>query len=107
MSAVYVLEKLIEAVYTLATGAGGLRERLSNAHLRFAPAQPEDIPYEDLRRVFAGIKDDLHFEPAKGREGSVNATLQITNDEDASAIAGRIVTLCFELEDRIRQDKFK
>jgi hypothetical protein len=104
-SAFYVLEKLTQAIYALATGAGGVHERLSNAALYFWPAHPEDIPYEDLRRTFSGIRDDLHFEPAKGDEGRMAATLRITSDEDAAAIAQRIVGLYLELNDRLRLDR--
>jgi hypothetical protein len=31
--------------------------------------------------------------------------LKVTSDEDASAIARRIVSLCFELDDRLRRDR--
>jgi hypothetical protein len=104
MSAYYVLEKLNQAVYALATGTGDVQRRLADAYLCFAPASPEDIPYEDLRRTFAGVIDDLAFEPAKGNEGMVAATLRITNDEDARAIAKRILELYIELRDRLKRD---
>ena len=98
------IEKLVHALYALATGAGDVQKRLGTAALCFCPARPEDIPYEDLRRTFAGIKDDLAFEPAKGSEGSIAATLQITDDEDVRAIARRIVTLYFDSDDRLKRD---
>jgi hypothetical protein len=61
----------------------------------------DEIPYKDLRR--AGVKDDLAFEPAKGGEGSIAATMQITNDDDASAIAHRIFELYRELDHRLQR----
>jgi hypothetical protein len=96
-SAFYVLEKLIQAVDTLATGSGRVQERIASAALHFLPARPEDLPYEDLRRTFIGIRDDIAFEPAKGNEGRIAATMKITSDEDARAIARRILDLYLEL----------
>jgi hypothetical protein len=101
-SAFYVLEKLIQAVDTLATGSGRVQERIASAALHFLPARPEDLPYEDLRRTFIGIRDDIAFEPAKGNEGRIAATMRITNDEDARAIARRILNLYLELNERLR-----
>jgi hypothetical protein len=45
-----------------------------------------------MRRIFAGIMDDLRFTEAKHGEGRIRATLAITDDEDASAIAHRTST---------------
>jgi hypothetical protein len=101
-SAFYVLEKLIQAVDILATGSGRIQERLVEGAIQFWPARPEDIPFEDLRRTFVGIRDDLAFEPAKGREGMIAATMKITSDEDARMIARRIMTLYAELDHRLK-----
>jgi hypothetical protein len=48
-----------------------------------------------------GMKDDLGFEPARGGEGRNAATMRITGDEDASAIARRILDLYLELDRRL------
>jgi hypothetical protein len=101
-SAFYVLEKLFQAVNTLVSEAGSVQERLMTASGHFWPARPNDIPYEDLRRVFVGIRDDLSFQPAEGKEGQIAATMKITNDQDASAIARRILNLYIDLGDRLR-----
>jgi hypothetical protein len=103
-AAYYALEKLSQAVDTLVKHAGRVQERLGAAAIDLLPARPQDIPYDDLRRIFVGIKDDLHFEPAKGGEGSIAATMRITSDEDASAIAHRILNLYIELNDRLKRD---
>ncbi len=100
----YVLEKLSQAVDTLVTGAGRVQERLGAAAIDLWPAQPREISYDDLRRILVGIKDDLHFQPAKGAEGSIAATMGVTRDEDASAIAHRILNLYIELKDRLTRD---
>ena len=102
--AYYALEKLAVAVDALATGAGRVQERLLAAAIELWPARPQEIPYDDLSRTFVGIKDDLHFEPAKGGEGAIAATLKITSDEDASAIAHRILDLYLDLDDRLKRD---
>jgi hypothetical protein len=104
-AAYYALEKLIQAVDTLVAGAGRIQERLQAAGINLLPARPQDIPYDDLRHKLVGIKDDLSFEPSKAGEGSIAATMQITNDEDASAIARRILDLYSELNDRLKRDK--
>ncbi len=76
----YAFEKLSEAVYELATGAGRVQERLFEAAIYFIQIRPVDIPDEDLRRMLVAIKDDLAFEEPKGKEGRIAATLQKTDD---------------------------
>jgi hypothetical protein len=99
----YVLEKLFLAVDALVSHSGRVQERLVAAAIAFLPAKPDDLPYEDLRKKFAGIKDDLAFQPASGNEGMIAATLKITSDEDASAIARRIFNLYCDLDERLRE----
>jgi hypothetical protein len=55
-----------------------------------------------MRRVLAGIMDDLSFDVPKDKEGSILATLRNTNDEDAVAIAGRIFNLYLQLDRLLR-----
>jgi hypothetical protein len=86
----YALEKLAEAVDALATGAGRVQERLSQAAICLLSVRPDEIP-EGLRRVLMGVKDDLVFEPARGGEGRIAATMRVTGDEDAREIARRIL----------------
>jgi hypothetical protein len=93
----YALEKLSEAVYELATGAGRVQERLVEAAIYLIRIRPVDIADEDLRRLLVAIKDDLSFDEPKGKEGQIAATLQKTDDADASEIARRIL----ELHDRL------
>jgi hypothetical protein len=88
----YALEKLTDAVDALATGAGRVQERLGHAAIHLVRVRPEDIPDENLRRVFAGVMDDLSYAQAQGDdEGNIRATMRLTDDEDARAIARRIV----------------
>jgi hypothetical protein len=105
MTIEYAWEKLMQAVDSLATGTGRLQERLADAALFLIRLKPDDIPEGDLRRTFLGVMDDLTYTPPQGEEGSIAASLKITNDEDARAIAKRIVALFHgierELHDRL------
>ncbi len=89
----YVLEKLTQAVYAMVTGAGRVQERLEKAYRDLIHAQPNQVADDELRRMLVGIKDDLTFDEPGGSEGRLKATLRGLNDEDASAIAARILTL--------------
>jgi hypothetical protein len=95
----YALEKLGEAVYDLATGTGPVQERLCEAFVYLHRVQPEDIPDPELRCVLVGIKDDLSSDVQKGKEGGLGATLLDMSNEDASAIASRILDLYKRMDD--------
>jgi hypothetical protein len=89
--ALYALEKLADAVAALATGSGRVRDRLFEASTFLIRVRPEDIPDEDLRRTFIGVMDDdLSYAQPQGDERRILATLRLTNDDDARAIARRI-----------------
>jgi hypothetical protein len=95
--ALYALEKLADAVAALATGSGRVRDRLFEASTYLI--RPEDIPDEDLRRTFIGVMDDdLSYAQPQGDEGRILATLRLTNDDDARAIARRILDMHRELD---------
>jgi hypothetical protein len=98
----YALEKLMQAVDALATGSGRVQERLANAAIHLVPVRPEDISDEDLRRAFLGVMDDLSYAQVEGDEGRILATMKITSDEDARAIARRIVDLYHALDRLLR-----
>jgi hypothetical protein len=95
----YASEKLTEAVHALATGVGPLQARLGDAALFLIRLRPDDFP-EDLRRMFAGVIDDLTFDQAQGDEGQIAATMKNTSDEDARVLAGRIFSLFVEMSRR-------
>jgi hypothetical protein len=97
--ALYALEKLADAVAALATGSGRVRDRLFEASTYLIRVRPEDIPDEDLRRTFIGVMDDdLSYAQPQGDEGRILATLRLTNDDDARAIARRILDLHREFD---------
>ena len=89
----YTDEKLMEAVRILATGSGRIQERLLDAAHVLILLRADDFPEGDLRRKFNGVMDDLTFEQPEGEEGRISATLSAIDDEDARAIAKRIVSL--------------
>jgi len=88
---------------SLATGSGGLHERLRDAGLILIRLKPDDFPDKDLRRIFTGLMDDLTYaEPQRG-EARISATLRVTSDEDARAIAGRIIDLYHKIDYLLRE----
>ena len=95
-ASLYALEKLARAVAELATGTGNLRDRLHEAAYHVLRIQPDESP-DELRHVFMGVKDDLHFAQPKWDEDRLVETLKITDDEGAKAIAHRILELYREL----------
>ena len=94
----YALEKLGDAVHALATGAGRVQERLGEAATRLDPISRDELPDDEMMRrmLLVGITDDLKFE--QGKDGRLLATLRNLNDEDASALAGRILELYQRLD---------
>jgi hypothetical protein len=76
----YALEKLSEAVYELATGAGRVQERLVEAAIYLIRIRPGDIADEDLRRLLVAIKDDLSFDEPKGKEGRIARVCHASKD---------------------------
>jgi hypothetical protein len=93
----YSERKLFEALFTLATGSGTLRERLAGAaqHLiGLSVNTAYHFPDEATARECRGIVEDLTiFEPESADEGRIDATTRNLIDHDAHAIAKRIVEL--------------
>jgi hypothetical protein len=103
----YALEKFSQAVHDLVTHPGRVQDRLYAAYMRFHTVRAADLPEGELRRLFVGIKDDLTFvEPSDPqRQGRLGATLQISTDEDASAVAARIFRLYYDLRDWLKENE--
>jgi hypothetical protein len=56
-----------------------VQERLGHAAIHLIRVRPEDISDENLRRVFAGVMDDLSYAQAQGDdEGNIRATMRLT-----------------------------
>jgi len=88
-----VLEKLSLAVRELGSTTGRIQERLARAATHLIQIEPQELPDDDMRRMLAGIKDDLTFAEPEGQEDRLAATLRNTDDADANAVATRIVKL--------------
>jgi len=87
------LEKLSHAVRELDSSAGRIQERLAKAATHLIQIRPQEMSDDAMRRMLAGIKDDLTFGEPEGKEDRVGGTLRNTDDADANAIATRIVKL--------------
>lgn len=99
----YALEKLVEAVDALVTGAGGVRERLFEAARFLIRIRPEDIPDSELRHTLTEIKRTLTAAPAEDDEGSITATLRAKSEDEAGTIARLIFDLYRELDRSLRE----
>jgi hypothetical protein len=100
MSLDYADEKLMVTVQILATGDRTLKDRLLDAFISsLHRVQPRDLPTEEMRRVFIGIREDLSW----CEEGSAVATTRILDSEEARGIAERIFKLFLDVHDAARQ----
>ena len=103
MSFHYADEKLTQAVYILATGKGRIKERLADAAMVLTVIRPEHhMPDMQLRRRLEAIIDDLRFAEPRAGEGRIAASMRATDEEDASAIASRIVSLCNAVSRKVK-----
>jgi hypothetical protein len=89
----YVREKLAQAVDALATGTGQLRERLFSAALATSTLQPRDFVDDESRAAFGAIREMLTRHEASADEGRVGATLARMSDDEARAVAKRMLEL--------------
>ena len=94
----YLYQKLSEAVRTLATGLGLLRERMVYALASFATITLSDFP-EELRREYNILIERAGLLEAKGDEGRFAATLNQMSDEDVIRLAKTILSLEIQVRD--------
>jgi hypothetical protein len=85
-------QRLWQAVQALAASTEPIQERLYWAGMYLAPLLPDDFEDAD-RPEFLGVMDALNAREAAGDEGTLKATTATMSDEDAVAIAGRILAL--------------
>ena len=83
-------ERLRLAVESLATGRGNLQDRLYYAFLHISVFRVEDFP-ERLRADFTEICEGMT--KVKGDEGSIKATCEVMDDDEAEKIAQQILDL--------------
>ncbi len=95
----YALGKFADAVYTLATSPGDVKERLQQAFLFLLPVRVDDLP-PALRANHKWVMDTLtkKHDPYGSANGDLLATLKGMHKTTGVAIAKRIV----DLEARLR-----
>lgn len=100
----YTWEKLYLSVLCLATGKGGIKERLEDACTSqlmrlFHPA--DEIPAEYRERILAIEKAITVKAPRNQSEGAIHSTIQQMSESECSKLAEEIVNLYNEvLEDK-------
>ena len=100
-ASLHAREKLFQAVDTLVTGSGRVQERLGvrqSSSCRLAHKISRTMTAPHVCRVM----DDLTYARAQGDESRILATLKFTNDENARAIACRILNLYIDLDERLK-----
>lgn len=93
MSYNYNMEKLSNAVRSLATGKGSIQDRLINAYIYHLIHVNPDFLSEDNKVLYLSLQDKVTRKEAKGNEGSVKATVELMSDDEAQEIASQILDL--------------
>lgn len=92
----YARGKLHEAVRILTIGEGTINERLFRAAPCFVMTTASDMPDAKMRREHERILEAL-----KSNDGKIDPML--IKSSDASEIAGRILDLCFDLDESLKR----
>lgn len=98
MSAENVRQVLWVTIETLVKSEGSLQERLASAYrgsLNTLPAE-NGLPKE-YQEVLESIRQDMTNEPAKGNEGSIEATTRNLEEQEAERVAPLILSLYIKL----------
>jgi hypothetical protein len=90
----YAYEKFMVAVDGMATSTKDLQSRLGDAFVgSLIRLQPEDFGDHEDKEAFESIVRELTKIKAEGSEGNVAATVRRMSDEEAVAVARKIVNL--------------
>ena len=93
----YAYEKFEQAVHTLATHRGTIRDRLWHAALDFASVSVGDVP-EPLRPKFEQIKKDMsRLKPNAKGQSHLGATVSRVRLATCDGFASQIVELACQL----------
>ena len=91
----YAYETINGAVETLATGIGGIRERLYDAYLVFHTLQVSALEDKEVKFLFDRIMSGLTIVDIAPREqGTIQASLAKMSDDECVRIADDIWKLC-------------
>jgi hypothetical protein len=88
----YVWEKLYQATHGLAVGQGNIKERLFNAFLSLNVLHDDDFPAE-LQESFGALVEQITRVEPRGGEGTIQATINTIDDDEAAQMAETIVSL--------------
>ena len=94
----YAREKLYNAIFGMATSPKPLQDRVADAfifHIHHLTPSRDLSP--EFRPLFDEISSSLTTEEARGDEGNVRATTNKMSDDDAIAMAQKIVRLADEV----------
>ena len=94
------------AVRTLAIGPGRIQERLVDAfgHDLIA-VQEEDIDHEAARADWIALKGKMTSVRAVGDEGRIRATANAMTDDEATEVAGELVSLAYRVREELRAER--
>ncbi|MGH9321461.1 MAG: hypothetical protein ACRD3V_16445, partial [Vicinamibacteria bacterium] len=99
----YAWQKTYEAIRML-VGEGSIKKRLEYAASGLLWVDPEDLPNEESRRRFVGIKRSLTKDKPDPDEGSIHATISGMSEQQAEELAQEILTLFMEVSNRYDLD---
>jgi hypothetical protein len=99
----YAFAKLGQAIEEL-VGAGDIKDRLGTATMTLAPIFPDDFPEGHLRDEYASIREALTWVPPEegSRQGLLGTTLDAMTEEEAGALAERLLSLYLDAGDTLR-----
>lgn len=100
----YAYEKIHAAVETLATGVGGIRERLYDAYLVFHTLRVSHFEDADVKDLFDRIMKGLTVVDIAPRDqGTIQASLAKMSDDECVAVADDIWKLYDMLNEKHAQ----
>jgi hypothetical protein len=102
----YTVQKLTDAIATLATHPEDVRERLTSAHLEFSKLAVKDFPPE-LQADWRWVKKELSkYGPLRNHKGEVQiGSVQNTMGRIRKATGSKIAKKIFELYWKVSENQ--
>lgn len=100
----YADEKFRQAIYELAVGRERIKDRLHDAMMFVIRLAPEDLPGPLDNRLRDLLQRMNRVQP-KQDEGTLQATLNVIDEDEAAEAAREIYELGSEVEDAYRDAK--
>lgn len=86
-----------DALDTLVSGVGRIKERLRDAFLEFHCLQPEHFPHEDLGQTEDELKTYAEIQGALTAHETFENTLAVMSEDEASSIAAKVLKLYLDV----------